>query len=374
MSKKLVLILLAGLLAVGTAVVVACDNESDGDADSDVDVDADADGDGDGDGDSDADPCGDGTCAGTETVRSCPADCPAVCGDGECSHDETEASCAEDCAEGCDIIALTDFGCAANEKCSPYSTDEGVSLDVGCVPLNEVDAVGPGEVCAILSDTYFGTFDNCTQGYTCLYSAEQVCERFCSRDDRTTCTDAYPDPESGELTADGVCFYSLPLTDIVPGIMLCDRPASCDPFCQDCEDRAAACLPSTDGNFYCTDVSRESTLPGDGITGDECSAYINSCLPGYMCLDTVCRPICNPTYVPPAGDGDADADADVDAGGDADADADADADVDAGDGGGPDPLCPFTTCAQHLAEGANDECVGFSDLEGIGACSLASGG
>jgi len=48
--------------------------------------------------------CGDGTCNGTETCSSCPADCGACppterCGDGICQDYETCSSCALDCGE-----------------------------------------------------------------------------------------------------------------------------------------------------------------------------------------------------------------------------------------------------------------------------------
>jgi hypothetical protein len=48
--------------------------------------------------------CGDGTCTGTETCRSCPADCavgttecPILCGDYLCDSSESVTSCPGDC-------------------------------------------------------------------------------------------------------------------------------------------------------------------------------------------------------------------------------------------------------------------------------------
>jgi TolB protein len=47
--------------------------------------------------------CGDGTCNGTETCSSCPADCGVcppptpVCGDGICNGQETCSTCSDDC-------------------------------------------------------------------------------------------------------------------------------------------------------------------------------------------------------------------------------------------------------------------------------------
>ncbi|MBW2735641.1 MAG: hypothetical protein JRH20_24925 [Deltaproteobacteria bacterium] len=44
--------------------------------------------------------CGDDSCNGTETCKTCPADCgpcPPECGDGQCNGDETCATCLGDC-------------------------------------------------------------------------------------------------------------------------------------------------------------------------------------------------------------------------------------------------------------------------------------
>ena len=47
--------------------------------------------------------CGNGTCNGKETCKTCPADCgvcPPVCGDGKCQAPETCSTCAKDCGSG----------------------------------------------------------------------------------------------------------------------------------------------------------------------------------------------------------------------------------------------------------------------------------
>jgi hypothetical protein len=47
--------------------------------------------------------CGDGTCNGSESATSCPADCgppPPACGDGTCNGSESATSCPADCASG----------------------------------------------------------------------------------------------------------------------------------------------------------------------------------------------------------------------------------------------------------------------------------
>jgi beta propeller repeat protein len=70
--------------------------------------------------------CGDGTCNGTETCSSCPQDCgacPPVCGDGTCNGAETCSSCSADCGE-CPVCG--DGLCNGTEDCTTCLEDCGV--------------------------------------------------------------------------------------------------------------------------------------------------------------------------------------------------------------------------------------------------------
>ena len=67
--------------------------------------------------------CGDGTCAGSETVCNCADDCGApTCGDGSCcpGAEEDTCSCAEDCGAMCG-----DGCCSGNETTTSCVVDCG---------------------------------------------------------------------------------------------------------------------------------------------------------------------------------------------------------------------------------------------------------
>jgi len=68
--------------------------------------------------------CGDGVCNGSETTKTCPADCVAPpppptnhCGDGVCSGSESEINCPADCPDvarcGRNCQSYDFFGCFA---------------------------------------------------------------------------------------------------------------------------------------------------------------------------------------------------------------------------------------------------------------------
>jgi hypothetical protein len=74
--------------------------------------------------------CGDGTCDGTETCLSCPADCgscPAVpvCGDGTCDGTETCLSCPADCGSCPAVPVCGDGTCDSTETCLSCPADCG---------------------------------------------------------------------------------------------------------------------------------------------------------------------------------------------------------------------------------------------------------
>ncbi len=84
--------------------------------------------------------CGDGSCAGSETVANCSADCPAVCGDDICSPGETPNNCGADCCvpSGCGPLdcGSTTNGCGAWIWCGPCEDDceAGACEDGSCCP------------------------------------------------------------------------------------------------------------------------------------------------------------------------------------------------------------------------------------------------
>jgi hypothetical protein len=246
----------------------------DGDVDADADLDADADADSDVDADADLDADADGDV------------------DADVDADTDVDSDADSDAE-CDILWGT--GCREDEKCGLFSRD-GIRVELGCLPLWPEDAAGPGEPCFQYADPYFGYFDNCIGGYMCLSqptTGELRCERLCSDAERWACTDSYPD-ESGALTRDGLCIYSLGEEIPVEGLMACAAPSGCSPSCQDCgagPSGSVGCYPATDGVSWATVcVEWVRVGPGAGVTGDPCR-YLNGCAPGY--LDSGCRPFCD---------------------------------------------------------------------------------
>src|SRR5262249_46634135 len=73
--------------------------------------------------------CGNGTCDGTETCSSCPADCgtcppPPACGDGVCDSTETCSSCDIDCGT-CVVASCGDGSCSSGETCASCPSDCG---------------------------------------------------------------------------------------------------------------------------------------------------------------------------------------------------------------------------------------------------------
>lgn len=74
--------------------------------------------------------CGDGDCNGSETGKTCPADCgiSSPCGDGWCYKSETCTSCPLDCGSCAGAAATPTCGngkCDANEHCGTCPKDCG---------------------------------------------------------------------------------------------------------------------------------------------------------------------------------------------------------------------------------------------------------
>ncbi len=75
--------------------------------------------------------CGDGTCNGSETASSCPADCgnnnQPRCGDGTCQASESQQTCPQDCGAP---AVCGDGVCAATESSASCPADCDATLDV----------------------------------------------------------------------------------------------------------------------------------------------------------------------------------------------------------------------------------------------------
>lgn len=76
--------------------------------------------------------CGDGTCNGEETCKSCPKDCgscpppPPICGDGTCNGQETCSTCPSDCGQ-CPPPPPVDGG-----TCDKDDSDDSCGHVYGC--------------------------------------------------------------------------------------------------------------------------------------------------------------------------------------------------------------------------------------------------
>jgi len=53
--------------------------------------------------------CGDAICSEGEDVRTCPSDCPASCGDGICSTGESSTNCPKDCGGSVPKTGIFDY-------------------------------------------------------------------------------------------------------------------------------------------------------------------------------------------------------------------------------------------------------------------------
>ncbi|MEZ4268354.1 MAG: hypothetical protein R3F39_18475 [Myxococcota bacterium] len=181
--------------------------------------------------------CGDGTCNGTETAATCPADCKAggpVCGDGKCETPETPATCPADCKAGgpecgdgkCETPETT-ATCPADCKTStsPLITciDEQCGAELAaCVANTEcVKAVTCTEQCAatdqncVTSCALKGGFGSeavglltCVLGSSCLSGGQSSCGNgTCGQGENTQncpadCPPGPPDCGNGTCDAD----------------------------------------------------------------------------------------------------------------------------------------------------------------------------
>jgi hypothetical protein len=154
--------------------------------------------------------------------------------------------------------------CPEGQKCTAYSTDGAGPPSAPWDANKCVDETGDleiGDPCDIEGGKYTG-IDDCKSGSQCLMTDDEgfggVCVEFC--DDNMGC---------GQPTAQ---------CNVVNNGALPLCLDSCDPLVQDCPD-GQGCFAAA-GSFVCFKYSAEA---GEGMVGGDCG-FINSCLPGNMCL------------------------------------------------------------------------------------------
>ena len=120
--------------------------------------------------------CGDGTCNGMETCSNCADDCgscPPRCGDGTCNGTETCMACAADCSEMCPSMCMAcaqDVDCPAGSTCGNRRCDGAR----GCYPRND-----PNAACGIIGGVQCpatSAYNLCTADAEC--GAFAACQRF----------------------------------------------------------------------------------------------------------------------------------------------------------------------------------------------------
>ena len=219
-------------------------------------------------------PCGDGTCGGTETCETCPADC-GVCsgacpGSGNCCSENGSPGCTN--SSCCDTVCAEDPFCCDTEWDSICADEAAILCCDMCAASCPIDCPGEGDCCQV--HAALGCSDEaccsavcavdpfcCSNGWDafCVGAAAQVC---------------------GGLCPVGACCLDTGCD--VPGS--CESVILCGPNC--------ACFEVAEGGGHCAsgsacvDLSPCPNGTSDCPAGQLC--YINTC-----CGESVCAPDCD---------------------------------------------------------------------------------
>jgi hypothetical protein len=194
---------------------------------------------------------------------------------------------------GCDL--WTNDGCPAGRHCALYFAG-GERFEADCVPdrPNEAQA---GEPCTVYDNDSYSYSDNCASGSWCVGGTPEAatCMQLCRTDAPELCDGAYQDQDGAPI--DGVCIIDL-FTAEGPDLRGCLRPEACNAVCQDCPSSNQLCVPVTDrhGQSTALCMPRARDYP-DGFHDDGCGA-INTCQPGFACVEGRCRAICRLATAP----------------------------------------------------------------------------